>query len=57
MFPLLSVITFLPLLGGIAVLLLPKGRVGAIRWTALSIAAVDLFLAFDSDARLFTVSH
>ncbi len=44
MFPILSLITFLPLLGGIAVLLLPKGQVNAIRWTALIIAIANLLL-------------
>ncbi len=45
MFPFLSVITFLPLLGGIALLLFPKNQVSAIRWTALSVAVVNLLLA------------
>lgn len=44
MFPLLSLITFLPLLGGIAVLLLPKGQENVIRWTALGVAWIDLLL-------------
>ena len=44
MFPLLSVITFLPLLGGIVVLCLPREQANAIRWTALGIAWVDLLL-------------
>ncbi|HKV02796.1 MAG TPA: NADH-quinone oxidoreductase subunit M [Ktedonobacteraceae bacterium] len=44
MFPLLSVITFLPLLGGIVVLCLPRERANVIRWTALGIAWVDLLL-------------
>jgi len=43
MFPILSLITFLPLLGGIAVLLLP--RENAIRWTALGVAGANLLLA------------
>lgn len=45
MFPILSIITFLPLVGGIAVLFIPKERVVAIRWTALAIAWMDLLLA------------
>jgi len=45
MFPLLTTITFLPLLGGIAVLLLPKDKLGTIRWTALGVAGVNLLLA------------
>jgi NADH-quinone oxidoreductase subunit M len=42
----LSLIIFLPLLGGIAVLFLPKDRLNVIRWTALAIAAVELLLSF-----------
>ena len=45
MFPLLTTITFLPLVGGIALLFLPKNSVGAIRWTALAIAGAELLLA------------
>lgn len=45
MFPLLSVITFLPLLGGLALLFLPKNQVGAIRWTAFGVAGINLLLA------------
>src|SRR5438876_7469577 len=44
MFPLLSLITFLPLSGGIVVLLFPKERLNLIRWTALSVAWVDLLI-------------
>ena len=44
MFPLLSLITFLPLLGGIVVLFFPKDRLNLIRWTALIVAWVDLLL-------------
>ncbi len=45
MFPILSIITFLPLAGGIAILCLPKGQVSAIRWTALGVAWMNLLLA------------
>src|SRR5947209_13371110 len=45
MFPILSFITFLPLLGGIAVLLLPRGQGNIIRWTALGVAVANLLLA------------
>src|ERR1700736_5143969 len=45
MFPILSIITFLPLLGGIAILFIPNARVGAMRWTALAVAWMDLLLA------------
>src|SRR5947207_15650556 len=44
MFPLLSLITFLPLLGGIVVLFFPKERLNLIRWTALSVAWIDLLI-------------
>src|SRR6516164_4018355 len=44
MFPLLSLTTFLPLLGGIVILFFPKERLNLIRWTALSIASVDLLI-------------
>ncbi|GAC1565963.1 MAG: NADH-quinone oxidoreductase subunit M [Ktedonobacteraceae bacterium] len=44
MFPLLSLITFLPLIGGIAVLCLPRERVRVIRWTALGFAWADLMI-------------
>ena len=44
MFPLLSLIIFLPLLGGIVVLFFPKERLTLIRWTALIVASGDLLL-------------
>src|SRR5712691_9991928 len=44
MFPLLSLVTFLPLLGGIAVLFFPKERPNLIRWTALGVAWADLLI-------------
>src|SRR5438876_805983 len=44
MFPLLSMITFLPLIGGIVIVFFPKERPNLIRWTALSIAWVDLLI-------------
>src|SRR5581483_1690511 len=44
MFPLLSLITFLPLLGGIVVLCLPRERLRVIRWTALGFAWADLMI-------------
>src|SRR6266567_2637703 len=44
MFPLLSLVTFLPLLGGIVILFFPKERLNLIRWTALSVAWVDLLI-------------
>jgi NADH-quinone oxidoreductase subunit M len=46
MFPLLSTIVFLPLLGGLVVLLLPSRFTRAIRIVALSAAIVDLFFVF-----------
>jgi NADH-quinone oxidoreductase subunit M len=44
MFPLLSTITFLPLIGGIVVLFLPRERLSVIRWTALAFAWADLLI-------------
>jgi NADH-quinone oxidoreductase subunit M len=44
MFPLLSLITFLPLLGGIVILFFPKERPDLVRWTALGVAGVDLLI-------------
>jgi len=44
MFPLLSLITFLPLIGGIVVLCLPRERLRLIRWIALGFAWVDLMI-------------
>jgi NADH-quinone oxidoreductase subunit M len=41
----LSSVVFFPLLGAIVVLLLPRDRLGAIRWTALTFAAIELILA------------
>ena len=54
MFPLLSLVTFLPLLGGIVVLFFPKERLNLIRWTALGVAWTDLINRSGSDASLFT---
>ncbi|MHB8596026.1 MAG: complex I subunit 4 family protein [Ktedonobacteraceae bacterium] len=45
MFPILSIITFLPLAGGIAILCIPGSRLSAIRWTAVGIAWMNLLLA------------
>src|SRR6266567_1877753 len=44
MFPILSIITFLPLLGGIVILFFPKTQLSAIRWTALGIAWMNMLL-------------
>ncbi len=44
MFPLLSLITFLPLVGGIVILCFPTERLSLIRWTALGVAWIDLLL-------------
>jgi NADH-quinone oxidoreductase subunit M len=46
MFPLLSTIVFLPLLGGIIVLLVPERFKDALRWIALSAALLDLLFVF-----------
>src|SRR5436305_7275324 len=45
MFPILSIIIFLPLVGGIAILFIPEEYVSAVRWTALAVAWMDLLLA------------
>ena len=45
MFPILTTITFLPLLGAIIVLLLPREQHSLIRWLALGFAALDLVFA------------
>src|SRR6266700_4035620 len=45
MFPILSIITFLPLLGGIVILFFPKTQLSAILWTALGIAWMNMLLA------------
>src|SRR5437588_7779040 len=44
MFPILSLITFLPLVGAIGLLFFPRERTSWIRWTALSIAWANLML-------------
>ncbi|MEG8945643.1 complex I subunit 4 family protein [Rosettibacter firmus] len=44
-FPILSLITFLPILGMIIVLLLPKEQKNAIRYTTLVITAIQVILA------------
>jgi NADH-quinone oxidoreductase subunit M len=46
MFPILSTIVFLPLLGGIIVLLIPEHFRDAIRWVALGAAILDLLFVF-----------
>lgn len=46
MFPLLSTIVFLPLLGGIAVLLVPERYKDALRWVALLTAFLELIFVF-----------
>lgn len=45
MFPILSVITLLPLVGGIVLLFFPRNRHNTIRWAALAVAGVNLVLA------------
>src|SRR5437588_6630900 len=47
MYPILSIITFLPLVGGIAILFIPKNQLIAIRWTAFAVACVNLFQALE----------
>ncbi len=62
MYPILSIITFLPLLGGIAILFIPKQYVSAMRWTAFAVACVNVFQALAlmltySQANLTTTSQ
>ena len=45
MFPLLTAITFVPLLAAVVIALLPRGSQAAARWVALAFSAVDLALA------------
>jgi NADH-quinone oxidoreductase subunit M len=45
-FPILSIIIFLPLIAGIAILLLPPGKRNWIRGIALGVAVLDLLLSF-----------
>lgn len=59
---LLSLITFIPLLGGVIILVMPRDRRDAIRWTALVFTtlpllfAAVLYLRFDSAAAGFSAS-
>ena len=41
----LSLVTFLPLFGGAAILLMPRGAIGAIRWFALLVSTVTFALS------------
>ncbi|MBE3559167.1 MAG: NADH-quinone oxidoreductase subunit M [Ktedonobacteraceae bacterium] len=41
----LTIVTFLPLLGGIVTLLLPDNRLSIVRWTALGFALLNLIVA------------
>src|SRR3989442_12444538 len=45
MFPILSIITFFPLVGAIALLCFPRRWERAIPWTALWVAGMNLLLA------------
>lgn len=53
MFPYLSFMTFLPIVGALLILLLPKGRENLVKWVALLatlpplVAAFQLFMIFD----------
>jgi NADH-quinone oxidoreductase subunit M len=42
---LLSILIFLPIVGALVVLVLPRGRADVVRWTAFGIAALELVLA------------
>jgi len=43
--PILTLVTFTPLVGAILVAMIPSGNVGAIRWTAFAVAVVTLVLS------------
>ncbi|MDQ3855488.1 MAG: NADH-quinone oxidoreductase subunit M, partial [Chloroflexota bacterium] len=43
-FPILSVVTLLPAVGALAIALMPKRAVDAIRWTAVAVSGVTLLL-------------
>ena len=43
-FPILSLITLLPLVGAVVIALLPKRSVNAIRWTAVAVSGINLLL-------------
>jgi len=45
-FPYLTIITWLPLLGGIVVLVLPRARESVARWTALGFSLAAFLIAF-----------
>ena len=44
-FPLLTIITFLPLLGALVILVLPKNNERLIKWWAVAISIVPLVLS------------
>jgi NADH-quinone oxidoreductase subunit M len=63
-FPILSLITFLPLAGALGILLIPRDKANAIKTCAFAVAAVDfvislaLFFTFQSDsAQMQFVEH
>jgi NADH:ubiquinone oxidoreductase subunit 4 (subunit M) len=41
----LSILIFLPIVGALVVLFLPRDRANVVRWTAFAFAALDLVLA------------
>ena len=44
-FPILTLITFIPVLGMVLVLLIPRENVKAIKWTALLVSLIPLLLS------------
>jgi NADH-quinone oxidoreductase subunit M len=44
-FPILSLITFLPVLGMIAILFIPKGQAKTVKWLTLAVTALQVVLA------------
>ncbi|MFQ6132047.1 MAG: NuoM family protein [Armatimonadota bacterium] len=53
--PLLSLIVWLPLLGGVAIMFIPRERHATIKWTAIAFSGVVLILAVLATSHVFTV--
>jgi NADH-quinone oxidoreductase subunit M len=45
-FPYLSSLVFIPVIGMIAVMLIPRQRIGAIRWTSVIVSLFPMFVSF-----------
>ncbi|MDP9382559.1 MAG: NADH-quinone oxidoreductase subunit M [Chloroflexota bacterium] len=53
-FPILSLVTLLPLLGAVIIAFLPRGAKNAVRWTAVATAGIDMLLML---VVLFSYNH